>query len=68
MHIHEPMKTLASYELLHYTTKMVPLAGFKQVTNKNLLKITVSTTVTCLVAKFCEKVQFTEETVKRPAS
>ena len=40
MHIYEPLKTLASYKLLHYTTKMVPLAGFEQVTNKNLLKIT----------------------------
>ena len=59
---------MASCEPLHYATKMVALAGFEQATNKNLLKITVSTTVTYLVTKLCEKVQFTEETVKRPAS
>ena len=64
MHIYEPIKTLASYELLHYTTKTVPLAGFEQATNRNLLKITVLTMVTCLVVKLCEKVQFTKETFK----
>ena len=36
----------------------------EQATNKNLLRIAVLTMVACPVAKSCEKVQFTEETVK----
>ena len=40
----------------------------EQATNRNLLRIAVSTMVTCLVTKSREKVQFTKETVKRPAS
>ena len=40
----------------------------EQATNKNLLRIAVLTMVACLVAKSHEKVQFTEETVKRPSS